>query len=36
MTNTDTSIPKDFPETIKTFADVLKTLGVKTLQIDQE
>jgi len=41
MSNTDvptltTSIPKDFPETVKTFADVLKTLGVQNLTIDQE
>lgn len=30
-----TSIPEDFPETVETFADVLKALGLTELNVDQ-
>lgn len=31
-----TSIPEDFPETVETFADVLKTLGLTELDVEQD
>ena len=30
------NIPEDFPETVKTFADALKTMGVSKLELDEE
>ena len=33
-TLSDSSIPKNFPETVKTFDDVMKALGVTNLDVD--
>lgn len=34
QTSSTLSIPKDFPETVMTYADVLKTMGLESLEVE--
>jgi len=35
-TSLNSNIPQDFPGTVETFADVLKLLGIESLDVDAE